>query len=96
MEPIISTIKDPRTKGNRGTLLYALEPFDVSEHVESLVELISGDTFEVSLQSLQLLKSVVDKLSKEAVLKCRNRLEEKLEQLEQDTEFVSQALVLFQ
>lgn len=39
VQPIIDVINDPKTLGYRGTLLYALEPFDCSAHLETLINI---------------------------------------------------------
>ncbi|WP_223264188.1 HEAT repeat domain-containing protein [Paenibacillus sp. IHB B 3084] len=68
--PLINLIRSPKTKGNRGTLLYALESFDASSHVVTLVDLLD-DTFEASRQSFQLISNMKDKISKAQKDKCK-------------------------
>ncbi|MGG4221267.1 HEAT repeat domain-containing protein [Paenibacillus jamilae] len=76
--PLIDLLRSPETKGNRGTLLYALEFFDVSNHVVMLVDLLD-DNFEVSRQSYQLISNVQDKITKAQKDICRQMIRGKLE-----------------
>ncbi|AZH28602.1 MULTISPECIES: HEAT repeat domain-containing protein [Paenibacillus] len=75
--PLIDLLRSPKTKGNRGTLLYALEFFDVSTHVVVLVDLLD-DTFEASRQSYQLISTVQDKISEAQKGLCRQMIRRKL------------------
>ncbi|MCF2718128.1 HEAT repeat domain-containing protein [Paenibacillus sp. UKAQ_18] len=75
--PLIDLLRNPKTKGNRGTLLYALEFFDVSTHVVALVDLLD-DTFEASRQSYQLISTVKDKITKAQKDICRQKIRRKL------------------
>jgi HEAT repeat protein len=76
--PLIDLLRNPKTKGNRGTLLYALEFFDVSTHVVALVDLLD-DTFEASRQSYQLISNVQDKITKAQKDICRQLIRRKLD-----------------
>ncbi|MMZ55167.1 hypothetical protein D1872_170110 [compost metagenome] len=75
--PLIDLLKNPKTKGNRGTLLYALEFFDVSTYIVMLVDLLD-DTFEASRQSYQLISTVQDKISEAQKDICRQMIRRKL------------------
>ncbi|MDY8046182.1 HEAT repeat domain-containing protein [Paenibacillus polymyxa] len=75
--PLIDLLRNPKTKGNRGTLLYALEFFDVSTHVVALVDLLD-DTFETSRQSYQLISTVQDEITKAQKDMCRQKIRRKL------------------
>ncbi|MDY7992493.1 HEAT repeat domain-containing protein [Paenibacillus polymyxa] len=75
--PLIDLLRNPKTEGNRGTLLYALEFFDVSTHVVALVDLLD-DTFEASRQSYQLISTVKDKITKAQKDICRQKIRRKL------------------
>ncbi|WP_328802143.1 HEAT repeat domain-containing protein [Paenibacillus sp. LX16] len=74
---LIDLLRDPKTKGNRGTLLYALEFFHVSTHVVMLVDLLD-DTFEASRHSYQLISNVQDKISEAQKDICRQMIRRKL------------------
>jgi len=47
-QPIIAMIQHPKTKENRGTLIYALQRFDCSTIVPFLVDLVISGNYEVS------------------------------------------------
>ncbi|WP_419873378.1 HEAT repeat domain-containing protein [Candidatus Pristimantibacillus sp. PTI5] len=56
VEPIIELLMNPKTLGNRGSLLYALRPFDYSSHLELLVDFMINGSFEVRYESKNLLQ----------------------------------------
>lgn len=58
IEPIVELLEDPKTLGNRGTLLYALEPFDCTSHLETLVRQFLTGNFEVQAGAYQLIESM--------------------------------------
>jgi HEAT repeat protein len=94
--PLIDLLRNPKTKGNRGTLLYALEFFDVSTHVVELVDLLD-DTFEASRQSYQLISNVQDKISEAQKDICRQMIRRKLADYKNKykREFLLESLELF-
>ena len=92
VEPIINMIKHPKTIGNRGTLLYALEPFDYSAYIELLVELLNEDNFEVSRQSLTLIKSIAKDISEEIRQRCITKIKNEIENLQDKIDFLSESL----
>jgi HEAT repeat protein len=49
---------DPRTKGHRGTLLYALESFDNRPLLRELTQLVISGGFEVRHQAFQNIASI--------------------------------------
>ncbi len=61
-EPVVDAIakllREPRTGGARDTLLFALSPFDCTRHLEVLVEVAIGETFEARLMATQLLSDL--------------------------------------
>lgn len=61
-EALVALLTDARTAGARGTLLYALEPYDCAPIFALLVELVLTDGFEASHQALVLIDAtpVVD------------------------------------
>jgi HEAT repeat protein len=92
VQPLIDVINDPKTLGNRGTLLYALEPFDCSAHLETLIyHLITGN-FEVQAQAYQLIESINGKISDEILFKCILRVKEELNEIERQQEILSDTL----
>lgn len=90
VEPIIEVLVRPKTKGSRGTLLYALENLEYFSHIETITGFIGDDTFEASLQSLLLLEHVIDNLSDVEKERCRNIIEPKLKK--KNNEILEEAL----
>ena len=92
LKPLIEMIKDTKTEGNRGTLLYALESFDYSEHIELLVDLLSEDNFEVSRQSLMLIEPIVKYLPDSKKQKYILKIKGKIMELKDKIDFLSESL----
>jgi HEAT repeat protein len=92
IEPLISMLKTPKTIGARGTLLYALESFDCSAHAELITDLLCEDSFEVSRQSLLLLMSNANNIPIEIKQKCIQKIQEKIENLRDKTEFLTDSI----
>lgn len=94
--PIIKMIKDPRTKGNRGTLLYALEELDCSLYLDFLFSLMIEDNFEVSRQAYLIIEKVLSKENSnlELIKKQIPLLTEKVRTLQADMDFYISALEL--
>jgi hypothetical protein len=94
--PIIKMIKDPRTKGNRGTLLYALEELDCSLYLDFLFSLMIEDNFEVSRQAYLIIEKVLSKENNnlELIKKQIPLLTEKVRTLQADVDFYLSALEL--
>jgi nucleotide-binding universal stress UspA family protein len=92
IEPLIEMINHPKTLGARGTLLYALKPFDCSGHLETLVyHLITGN-FEVQLQAYQLIEVINSVISDEVLLKCILKVKDGLNEIERQHEILSDTL----
>lgn len=91
VEPLIEVLVHPKTKGSRGTLLYALENLDYISHIEIITGFIGDDSLEASMQSLLLLENVVDSLSDLEKERCRNIIEPKLKN---NKEILEEALEL--
>jgi HEAT repeat protein len=92
VKPLIDMIKHTKTKGNRGTLLYALESFDYSEHIELLVDLLNEDSFEVSRQSLMLIEPLVKHLPDSIKQKYMIKIKNKILNLQDKIDFLSESL----
>ena len=90
--PLINLIKNPKTIGNRGTLLYALTPFDYSMHFEFLVDLLKEDNFEVSRQSLSLIEDISKKIPARIKQQCVIKIKKDIQFLEGKIDFLSEAL----
>ncbi len=92
VEPIINLLKHPKTKGSRGTLLYSLESLNYIPFIESLVDFLNDDSFEVSRQTLTLLESVNGDIPLEVIQKCIVKIENDVEKLEDKMDFLTDSL----
>ncbi|WP_042159387.1 hypothetical protein [Paenibacillus gorillae] len=92
VEPLIEVLNHPKTKGSRGTLLYALENLDYISHIETITAFIGVDSLEASMQSLLLLENAVDRLSDNEKERCRTIIESNLKN--NDNEHLEEALEL--
>ena len=90
--PIIEMLKDPKTLGNRGTLLYALEPFDYTNHIELLVEFLCTGNFEVSRNSYILMESLSKDILPETIERCISKIKDSIEESKDRVDFLSEAL----
>ncbi|MDQ0878809.1 HEAT repeat protein [Paenibacillus sp. V4I3] len=92
VEPLIDMINHPKTLGARGTLLFALKPFDCSPHLETLVyHLITGN-FEVQLQANELIEEINLGVSDEVLLRCILKVKEGINEVERQHEILSDTL----
>ncbi|GGG86398.1 HEAT repeat domain-containing protein [Paenibacillus radicis (ex Gao et al. 2016)] len=92
VEPIIEVLNHPKTKGSRGTLLYALESLDYISHIETITSFIGVDSLEASMQSLLLLENVIDRLSDNEKERCRKMIELNLKN--NNNEMIEEAIAL--
>ncbi|MEV6299247.1 HEAT repeat domain-containing protein [Actinoplanes sp. NPDC051861] len=74
LDVIAGLLQDPRTAGSRGTLLYALEPYDCSPILELLVDLAITGNWEVSRSALGLLTGVNGDIGEELWSRLRDRV----------------------
>jgi len=88
VEPIISLLRDPKTMGNRGTLLYALEPLNYTEHFDLLFEMLLNGNYEVSRQSFILLERAKDSISQNLKQESKLKLSKAIEDLEDKINFL--------
>ena len=84
---IIDLLKDPKTKGNRGTLLFALHELNYSEHIEDLLPLLADPSFEVSREAYALVKPHFRNLTKKQKNETKALLEAYLEDLRDEIDF---------
>jgi HEAT repeat protein len=92
IEPLIDMINHPKTLGARGTLLYALKPFDCSGHLETLVfHLITGN-FEVQAEAYQLIEAMNSEVSDEVLLKSILKVKDALNVIERQHQILSDTL----
>ncbi|MBD7943208.1 HEAT repeat domain-containing protein [Psychrobacillus sp. Sa2BUA9] len=92
VQPLIDVINDPKTLGYRGTLLYALEPFDCSAHLETLIYHLINGNFEVQAQAYQLIESIKGEISDEVLLNCIIEVKEELNDKERQIEILSDTI----
>lgn len=90
--PLIDLIKDPKTIGNRGTLLYALEPFDCTGHLEVIVEQFLTGNYEVQATAYQLLESMDGKVSTDDLLRSLQQVKERLKEIERQHDLHTEVL----
>lgn len=95
IEPLINMIRHPKTKGYRGTLLSALEPFDYSAHFEMLVDFLYEGNFEVSRKSLILIEAIIKNIPDEIRQRCITKIRNEIESLEEKIDFLSESLDVF-
>jgi len=56
--PIIKAIKNPSNINHRGTLVYALSEFDMSDHINLLIDLVVTGNYEVATGSYHILEEI--------------------------------------
>jgi HEAT repeat protein len=86
LQPLLALITDPKTKGYRGSLLAALEPFDYSTHIDLLTEFLYTGNFEVSRKSFTLIEDILPKVSIESRQNYIGLLQNKIHELRQKGE----------
>ncbi|MCM3004029.1 HEAT repeat domain-containing protein [Priestia koreensis] len=95
VEPLIEMINDPKTLGFRGSLLFALKPFDCSSHFETLIYHLLSGNFEVQMEAYQLIEeNIHSDLSDDLILKCIIKVKKELDEIERQKEILSDALDL--
>ncbi len=67
VERLLALLQDPKTAGRRGTLLYALRPFDLAPHLALLVEIALTDGYEARHTALDLLEEFEESPPPEAL-----------------------------
>lgn len=92
VEPLISTLLDRRTKHYTGTLLYALESFDVSAHVDVIVDFLLDPNYEASRTALGVLENSVTAISAEKRQALIKKIEKKIDDLNDDVSMLSHAV----
>lgn len=75
--PLINVLRHPKTEGSRGTLLYALESFDIVPHIVTITDLLD-DNFEVSRHSFQLISGVANNLTSAQKEICKQLIRDKI------------------
>lgn len=80
------------TLGARGTLLYALEPFDNSAHIEMLVNFLIQGNYEVRHEVMNLVESIDAIIPEEIILKCVKKVKQEIKTLKEKQEFLTESL----
>lgn len=86
ISPLIRLVNDPRTVGSRGTLLYALESFDCTEHLETIIHLFLTGNFEVQAGAYQLIESMNGNVPGEVLLNSLKKVKNQQEEIERQQE----------
>ncbi|MDO3413300.1 HEAT repeat domain-containing protein [Saccharibacillus sp. CPCC 101409] len=81
VDVIVDLVQQRKTLGNRGTLLYALEPLDYARHRNVLLDQVIGGNYETSTQAYTLLEKIAAQFSENEKTAYRRKLEEKIELL---------------
>ncbi|MBD2777038.1 HEAT repeat domain-containing protein [Iningainema tapete] len=82
--PIVSLLKDPKTEGYRGTLVYALEGFDCSSVITLLVDLVITGNFEVSHQAFQVIELIDSEVNLEILDFCVQKVQDAIPKSDDD------------
>lgn len=96
IEHILALLKDPKTCGDRGTLLYALQEFDISCQIATIVDFLFDDGFEVSRQALSLIQSNLSKISPETVSSIIESIRIKIRKMEEKFCFLDEVLEILE
>ncbi|WP_284640772.1 HEAT repeat domain-containing protein [Paenibacillus silviterrae] len=93
VEPLVEMINHPITLGARGTLFYALKPFDCSPHLEMLVyHLITGN-FEVQFHAYELIMEKIHSgISDDVLLRCIQKVRARIDEIERQHDIHSDIL----
>ncbi|MCM3729788.1 hypothetical protein M3226_30105 [Neobacillus cucumis] len=92
VKPIIDMINDPKTLGYRGTLLYSLQPFDCSAHLDSLIHHLITGNFEVQAEAFHLIEAMKGTMPNEMLLKSIETIKVELTELERKHDVLSDTL----
>ena len=57
-DEIVKLLRDARTLGNRGTLLYALRAFDCSNILSMLIDFVIEGSYEASREAMHLIETI--------------------------------------
>lgn len=70
IDAIVKLLHEPKTSGNRGSLLYALEPFDCRPLLPLISRTVVKGNFEQSWEAYTLLKRMKGHVGKKIVDEC--------------------------
>jgi len=71
---LLELMKDPRTRGSRGSLMYALMVLDCNDDYEDILDFTRGDTWEVRQKALIILDEIAPFQSTDVLVSGRARL----------------------
>jgi hypothetical protein len=95
-QPLAELITDPKTKGQRGTLLYALEVFDCVPILPLLVDLIINGNFEESHQAFLDIEAIESPVSQETLQLVMDKVKAALAQPQNNQELLEDLLDMLQ
>lgn len=75
---LVNLIKDERTRGSRGTLLYAIGAFDCSSILPILIDFVIDGNFEVSRQAFSLIGEIEVEVDERTWNACASRVQNAL------------------
>ncbi|MFB9330882.1 HEAT repeat domain-containing protein [Paenibacillus aurantiacus] len=90
VEPIIDLLKNPKTLGSRGSLLYALRPFDYSSHLELLIDFVINGNFEVRHEANYLLQQLDIRIPENLINKIKKSIDDYEDRIDLLLETLSQ------
>ena len=96
IQPILTLLKDPKTEGFRGSLVYALGAFDCQAIVLDLVEMMVSGNVEVSEQAFSIVEGLAERLTADVVEQVKRSVTAAMPQAsEERQELLQDVLALF-
>ncbi len=83
---LISLVGDPRTKGHRGSFLYALLSLDCRDDYPEIVKFLFDDYFEVRQKAAMILEQIIPHQADVLLAMSREGLQESLGAMPSDDE----------
>ncbi len=71
---IVKLLKSEKTQGKRGTLVYALEPFNNTALLPLLIDLVITDGWEASREAFHLVENMSGEIDEEVWDSCRAKI----------------------
>jgi HEAT repeat protein len=97
VQPILALLKDPKTEGFRGTLVYALGEFDCQAIVLDLVEMMVSGNVEVSEQAFSIVENCGSRLAADVVEQVQRSVSAVMPQVSvEKQELLQDLLALFE
>lgn len=89
---VTQLVEDPKTIGNRGTLLYAIQDLDYSGKLDALLPLLGSSSFEVSREAFNLIEPYLHSLSPDQQKTLQVLLNQQIENLQEELSFKQEIL----